>query len=219
MGLIRKSPLVIIFMITVSFACRKYYNPPVIEAPNHFLAVDGVVITGLNAVSTFTLSQTRNLDDTATGFLPELNAQLTIQSSSGNSYQLLDTFGTGTYSTAPLSLDVSQSYKLTITTSDNNQYESDFVPSKPAPLIDSVNWVLTNDPVSGEQIRLYVNAHDANESTRYYRWDFLETYEHIAILKANWYLLNGLVYPYANYDSATIYCYTTLHAHNILLGS
>jgi hypothetical protein len=219
MLLLRKSQWVIICFISLSPACRKNYDPPVIEAIHHFLSVDGFVNTGTNAISAFTLSRSRNLYDTATDYPAELNAHLTIMGSSGNSYSLLDTFGTGVYTTAPLNLDGSQSYKLAITTSDNNQYESDFVFPKPVPKIDSVNWMLTDDPVSGEQINIFVNTHDPNEATHYYRWDFLETYEHVAFFEASWYLVNGLVYPYTNYDSATYYCYTTLPARNILLGS
>ena len=36
--------------------CRKAFNPPEIQASNHFLAIDGFINTGANAVSTFSLT-------------------------------------------------------------------------------------------------------------------------------------------------------------------
>ena len=62
--------------------CRKPYEPPAIKASNHFLAVDGFINTGTIAVTTITLTRSLNLLDSVP-ILPELNAQVSIQSGNG----------------------------------------------------------------------------------------------------------------------------------------
>jgi hypothetical protein len=206
-------------MVITWLCCRKIYNPPAIQSGNHFFVVDGFVNTRTNSVSSFTLTHSMNLNESGMDFVPEKNAQITINTSSGNNYQLTDFAETGTYSSEPLNLDPNQTFQVEITTSDGNHYKSDAVISKPAPPIDSINWTLINDPVTGEQIQIFVNAHDPLESTHYYRWDYLETYEHNAFYQSAYGLRSGLVYSYPNYDSGTYRCYTTLASNSIILGS
>ncbi len=42
---------------------------------------------------------------------------------------------------------------------------------KPTPPIDSINYAVKNGILN-----LYVNTHDPSNSTRYYRWDYSETW-------------------------------------------
>ena len=210
---------ILVFVIMISAAhCRKAFNPPEIRASNHFLAVDGFINTGANAVSTFTLTRSLNLSDSVTN-IPEPNAEVSILGSDGNSYPLTDTGAHGIYVSFPLNLDNSLSYQLSVTTSEGNKYLSDLVESKISPPIDSLNWELINDPVTHQQaINIYANAHDPANSTHYYRWDYLETYEHVSPLETPWAESNGLIYPLGVLES-THYCWTTSHSNNILLGS
>ena len=210
---------ILAFVVACSAAqCRKTFNPPEIRAGNHFLAVDGFINTGANAVSTFTLTRSLNLSDTIPN-IPELNADVNILSSDGDSYPLTDTGAHGIYFSSSLNLDNSLSYQLSVTTSEGNKYVSDLVKPKSSPPIDSVNWELINDPVTHQQaINIYANAHDPSNSTLYYRWDYLETYEHISALETTWAESNGLIYSLGVQES-THYCWTTAHSNNILLGS
>jgi len=199
------------------FSCRKAYDTPYIQGGNHFLAVDGFIYTGTGVTSTITLSRSVNLGYPVT--IPELNAQVTIQSSAGDSYLLIDSIGAGIYGSSALSLDSTLQYRLAITTSDGNKYQSDYVSSKQAPTIDSLSWELVDDPVTLQQaLNIYVNAHDPANSTRYYRWDFLETYKHFSTYKTIWSDSNGLVYPLpVPYSTHT--CWSTFPSHIIILGT
>jgi hypothetical protein len=58
---------------------------------------------------------------------PELNARVNIQSSGADTYNLIDSTGTGIYMSSALNLDSIQQYRLVITTSDGNKCQSDFV--------------------------------------------------------------------------------------------
>jgi hypothetical protein len=57
----RKIMYILIAGLTICTACAKPYEPPVIMESNHFLAVDGFINTGTNAVSRFTLTRSLSL--------------------------------------------------------------------------------------------------------------------------------------------------------------
>src|SRR5271154_3421912 len=92
---------IIITILLSTTMCRKAYEPPAIKASNHFLAVDGVINTGVNGVSTLSVSRSLNLLDTVPN-IPELNAQVIIVGANGSMFPLADTGANGTYVSAPL---------------------------------------------------------------------------------------------------------------------
>lgn len=208
----------ILFLLFTFFSCRKVYNPPAITGNNHYLAVDGFIQTGANAISSFTITRSRNLTDTVPT-IPELGGFVAILGADGSSYSLIDTAGNGVYSSASLNLDSNKSYQLSITTSDGNKYLSDLVTSKIAPPIDSLSWELDVDPTTQQPtVNVFVNAHDPTGQTRYYRWDYLETFKHTSVYDTPYGEANGLIYPLpVGYSTSN--CWSTLHSTNILLGT
>jgi Domain of unknown function (DUF4249) len=218
MKLLAKPSTFFLIFFLMTFSCRKVFDPPAIKASNHFLAVDGFIQTGSNVSTTITVSRSLNLNDSVPN-IPELNAQVSIQSSNGNSYSLFDGSGNGIYGSPALNLDSSLKYQLAITTNDGNKYISDLVTPKSAPPIDSITWELVNDPLTLQQaVNVYVNSHDANNNTHYYRWDYLETFKHLSALETAWGEANGLIYP-LDVLYSTHSCWSTVHSANILLGS
>ena len=205
-------------LLILSEGCRKTFNPPAIRLHPHFLAVDGFINTGIQAISSFTLTRSRNLSDSDADIY-EFNAQVSIRSGNGDNYSLVDTFGTGVYSSGPLTLDTTKMYQLFIATTDGNEYLSDPVHAKSAPPVDSVTWILGVNPGTDNQVvRIYVNGHDPENATHYYRWDFLETYEHKSILQTFYGLSGQYMYPFQPPDNIHV-CYTTVPSASILLGS
>src|SRR5215472_17264166 len=67
-------------------ACRQSYNPPVIQAPNSYLVVDGFINTGRFTATTFNLNRTHNLNDSTTIGIPELRARFSIVGNHGDRY-------------------------------------------------------------------------------------------------------------------------------------
>lgn len=198
--------------------CRKPYNPPAIKANNHFLAVDGIINTGPFSSSSITLTRSLNLLDTVPD-IPELNAQVLIQNENGAIFPLTDTGANGVYVSVPLNLDPSKKYQLSITTSDGNKYLSDLVTPKTAPPIDSLTWQLVNDPVTAAQaINVFVNAHDPANNTRYYRWEFIETWQNRSVYQTFWGLKNDTIY-FLESGESTYNCWSSAHSNSILLGS
>ena len=173
------SPLKIIsaaylLLLLASAACKKPYNPTVIASPNHYLVVEGVINSG-NDSTIIKLSRTVNLDSAVTKN-PVSSASVTVESDQNNVYPLVST-GAGTYVSGGLNLSGSQKYRLRIVTPDGQKYSSDFIAVKPTPPIDSIGYIIKDGLV-----HLYVNAHDPANNTRYYRWDFDETW----IFHAKW---------------------------------
>jgi hypothetical protein len=210
----------LLFIFLLIFSCRKIYTPPAIEQDLHLLSVDGLIYTGTGVTSTILISRSVTLNQ-GDQYLPELNAQVMIQSSGGESFPLIDSTGSGTYISAALNLDSIQQYRVAITTSDGNQFQSDYVFTKQAPPIDSLSWELTGNPdprFQDQSVNIYINAHDSANSTKFYRWDYLKTFKHLSAYTTYLGVENGLVYPLpVGYSTHT--CWSTTNSQDIYLGN
>jgi Domain of unknown function (DUF4249) len=204
--------LLLLAGVVLQLHCKKIYAPPAITVNNRFLVVDGIINTGAASVTQIRLDRTRNLGDSSSGGIPEPGAQVMIMAGSGVTYPLKDIAGDGLYSSDPLTLDPAQSYKIVISTADNRKYASDPVLYQRTPAIDSVYY---NEP---GDFTVYVDSHDPSGNTRFYRWDYTETYEHDAQLMSPWIVVNGLVIPSDSSNQHTN-CYTTINSTKILLGT
>jgi Domain of unknown function (DUF4249) len=212
-----KCALVVLLIITAPM-CRKSFEPKEIKVATHMLAIDGVINVGANSSSQFVLTRSRSLLDSVTD-QPELGADVTINGAAGTSYPLIDTGANGIYVSEPLNLDPGQKYQLLVTTSEGSKYMSDMVTPKLSAPIDSVNWDLTQDPSFGTEVmNVYVNSHDPTNSTKFYRWDYLETWQHVSFYETFW-ALNGNL-EYGLFPSQTTHtCWSTALSTSIYLGT
>jgi hypothetical protein len=130
--------------------------------------VEGVLNPGAGPTS-ISLSRTSRID--TNGFRYEPNAIVTVEGKDNTTRPLVFTGG-GTYNSPNLNLIMGNEYRLRIRTTNGKEYLSAYVKAKLTPAIDSVGYKRDN-----EGVHLYVNAHDVTNDTRYYRWDFDETWE------------------------------------------
>jgi hypothetical protein len=149
-------------------ACKKQITIAPSAKVTSYLVVDGNISLGDS--TTITLRRTVNLDSNARSN-PELGAVVTVESAGGTSYKLTGK-GNGTYVSAPLNLSAAEKYSLKITTINGGKYASDFVPVKNSPPIDSVRTTIT-----GNGLQIGVDTHDATNNSKYYRWEYTETYQ------------------------------------------
>src|SRR5215467_14135212 len=215
--LIQKYFKFFLFLMAIVVSCRHPYNPPAFTSNLHLLVVNGFINAGQNAVSTINLSRTQNIGDTST-FIPELSAQVFIEGQSGGSYNLHGQ-SSGDYLSDSLNLNVSDMYRLRIVTLDGKSYVSDFVAVKLTPPIDSLNWQQSEDVNNKENVTVYVNTHDPQNNTRYYRWDFTETWEYKSTLSGIWGVANGMTYYKATTAQQTDSCWRTANSSNIVIGT
>lgn len=197
-------------IISLGFGCTKPYNPSVTAAPNNYLVVEGNINTGTDS-TTILLSRTTNISSGITS-APELNATVTIQDSQNGSYSLTNA-GNGAYKSGLITLDQTRNYRLNITTSDGKNYTSDYVPAVNSPPIDSIGFTIKSDG-----LQIYVNTHDPNNHTHYYRWDYHETWEFHAEYSSNYESNGDTILP--RQISRQIYkCWTNDISTDIKLGS
>jgi hypothetical protein len=179
-----KRLLTILIICAVIVNCKKPFDPPQAALDESVLIIEGVIAVGDNGENIFTLSKLRTLQDKATR-IPELKAKVSISSANGNNWVLSES-GRGIY-TSVLSLPENGSYKLMIQTANGKQYESALEKAIITPAIDSVTW---KQP---DGLDLYVHAHDQSNNTRYYRWEYIETFERHSWIQSELDFVNGQV--------------------------
>ena len=200
--------------------CKQEYIPPVNEENENLLVVEGFLNSG-QGPTTIHLSRSVELTDTTQKKF-ELGAKVNVEGENGSSFALAGNTR-GEYSIAQLPLLNNVKYRLLIKTSDGKEYASDFVPIKVTPPIDSITWQRES-----EGVRLYVNTHDPQNATKYYQWEFEETWEFrsdyyssLRYARDNSNRVTALVYRYPDHSvDTTIYkCWKTVNSTSIIIGS
>jgi Domain of unknown function (DUF4249) len=199
-----------IFIILL-VSCTTPFNPPAIHGKNQFLTVDGIVRNGQDS-TIIMLSRSANLGDSA-GPQPELNAQVTIVGQQSDVFPLIN-LGNGRYAINQLNLNVNQNYQLQITASNGEHYASDFVPVRQTPPIDSLNF---RGDSSG--VTIYVSTHDPLNNTRFYQWDFTQTWEHDSKYNSTIELLPGGIIVNRPADQQISRCWSSTNSTSILVTS
>lgn len=201
--------LIILFSY-LSFGCTKPYNPKVVASPNNYLVVEGVINTGADS-TIIKLSRTVNVNAAST-INPVPDATVVIQDDQNQSYGL-QSLNNGYYTSPALNLSLTNKYRLSIATTDGKVYVSDYVKPVASPSIDSVGFIIKNNG-----LQIYVNTHDPQNATHYYRWDYTETWQFHADYNSQ-YISNGTqIVPRT--PAQNIYeCYRNSISNNILLGS
>jgi hypothetical protein len=189
--------------------CKQPYEPPPIKAANQFLVVDGVINASPNSTTTIVLSRTRNLTDT---FLtsPEKFAVVAIEAAGGGSFRLQEQ-PNGIYTIENLTLNKNEKYRLHITT-NRTEYISEFVPVKDTPPIDSITWK------KGVDVTIYANTHDPSNNSRYYRWDFTETWQYQSQLETSLGVQDGLIF-FRDSTNQVFNCWKDRGSTDIVLAS
>jgi Domain of unknown function (DUF4249) len=215
-----KFKYVLLLLIVCShIACKKTYAPPETNVNHLFLVVDGLINTSAASVSSIKLTRSQTLSDTVPE-IPEKGATVSIRAVGGGSYSLTDTGSNGVYTSDSLTLDNSRQYILAITTSDGKKYETDPVTPRVAPPIDSVSWTLGYDGAADtDAVNIYVNTQDPTNKSRFYRWDFTETWEYQATYKIFYTLINYEALYVSDSTQHPWYCWRSANSTNILLGS
>lgn len=202
-----------LFLLSVIFllvSCKEDYNPPVAATERSHLVVEGLLNT--SGPTSIRLSLTTPLSGGA-AFNPVFFAQVEVEGRDNRIYPLQPQ-SDGIYGTANLGLAVGAEYRLRIRLPNGKEYASDYVRARETPPIDSISWERDADGVE-----LFVSAHDPSNSTRYYRWDYLETWEFHSQFFANYKYQNGSVVPRDTVNDNIYYCWRDQPSKTILAGS
>jgi len=171
-------------LVLLVAGCVDPYRPPEITAPGSYLVVNGFFDSALGSTTNIRLTRTQNLTDSKVPTV-ETRAQVTIESAHSVTYPLREA-GNGLYTLTGVTPLANENYRLRIKTAQGKEYLSEYVPVVTTPAIDSVNWSVENDGV-----QINVNTHDPRGNTRYYRWDYNETWEFTAAYQSSLELVNN----------------------------
>jgi hypothetical protein len=161
----------IILSLLLLASCREKYSVSLKSSDRSALVVEGFLNAG-NGPTIITL--TRSYAANGSVSIPRVTgAQVTVEGNNGTSFSLAETgTNTGVYRHPQLNLLTDKQYRLKIRTTGGKEYLSDYVPVRLSPPIDSINWKWENNGVM-----IYANTHDASNNSRYYKWDYEETWE------------------------------------------
>jgi hypothetical protein len=199
-------------MALMAISCKKVYTPQLVSVATNFLAVDGDIISG--DTTFIRLSRTTKLSDT-TQNKAELKAIVSVENDQKALYPLIEK-GKGLYILGVTNFDKNRTYRLNIKTSDGKIYQSDFVPMKVTPAIDSIYIKQTQ----ANEITFYADAHDGTNNTRYYRYDYTDTWSYNTFYHILYQYKNGQlahVPPGSVNDIST--CYRTSKSNILMIGS
>lgn len=174
--LLFKSALQLLMVAVFMAGCKKAFTPVVTSTNASILVVEGFINTGTDS-TIIRLSRTVLVNNKTT-VNPERNAIVTVETQQGTVLTLVE-IAKGVYASPPVSLDNTKQYRVRIKTSSGKVYLSDLVSAKVTPPIDDIDFV-----VKGIGIQIYVNAHDAANNARYYRYTFSETWEFVTKYEA-----------------------------------
>jgi hypothetical protein len=199
--------IVVLFMVS----CRQEYPLPEAARNLNLLVVEGVLNSGTGR-TLIKLTRTINPRDSA-AVKPELRAEVSVESENNTSVTLTGNTN-GEYIHNQLNLNVNLKYRLRIKTFNGKEYVSDYVPVLPAPLIDSIHWQTSSD--GGVQV--LASSHDPQNRTRYYRWEYEETWELNSAYPTFFEYKNGIVVDRLN-PQEIYFCWNSATSTRIVIGS
>lgn len=204
--------LIISCLALVASGCKEKFYADIPSPATGYLIAEGIIEIGNPAVTTIRLSRTSALDDPEVQF--EDNGTVYIENEYGTKYELRHT-DSGRFVSQPIVLPPGMGYRIHVFT-QGGEYYSGFTEAKISPEIDSLFWAPKNDG-----IEIQLNTQDASNKSRYYYWNFVETWQYSAPFYATEKydtVLNAVV-PRGPADPEIYTCWKTMPSTTIAIGS
>ncbi|WP_439559341.1 DUF4249 domain-containing protein [Dyadobacter sp.] len=198
-------------ILRVLHGCIQPFSPPEINSNASYLVVDGFFNVSATDSSRFELRWTQNVNHVTQPPI-ETGAVVLVEQEEGQSYAFTEQTK-GVYVLPPATYDLSRKYRLRIKTRGGKEYLSEYVAVSRTPEIDSVTYKLN---AAGNAMVFYVNTHDAQNRTQFYRWKFEETWEYAATYYSALKVENEKV---VIRDENINRCWSNQKSGSILLGS
>jgi hypothetical protein len=202
---------ILIFLGSLSITqCVEPYAPPEIKEKVDLLVVDGFMNSTDSSVEV-RLSKAVALSET--GRPPvENNAAVRVEDEAGNIYPVFEV-QSGIYRAEKIKFNPALKYRLAITTSQQQEYISDYIELQVTPPIDSITW---GKSLKENGLSIYANTHDPSGEAQYYQWTFSETWEYSSGHYSQYKIQNGEVVPQ---DVPMHQCWITKPSTEILIAS
>ncbi|MGV3540526.1 MAG: DUF4249 domain-containing protein [Rufibacter sp.] len=191
--------------------CVEEYALPESASNLNLLVVNG----NLNVeqgTGTVQLSRTQNLSEASKVPLPETKASVTVESDTQQKYKLWE-ITPGKYLVTGLSLQYGKEYRLLVRTLDGKEYVSNLVSSSKTPAIGALSW-----EVVGNNVQVKVSTQDPENTVKYFRWEYQETYEYNSQLPSLYKFENDEVVPRGEHEKIQV-CWKQQASNSILVNS
>ncbi len=170
------SRLLSLFLILLLLPLIQCVDPVSFKSVDHKakLVIEGFISNELK-LHEVKISRTTQVNDQTV--VPERGASVRIVMGNGGAMLLTEAIP-GVYQTPLFSGTVGASYQLVVTTSDGKQYTSEAVVMRSVAPIDKVYGQYPYVTNGGEKgIEIFLDTEDPDKKTRFYRWEYEQTYE------------------------------------------
>lgn len=190
-------------------SCKEPFAPEVSKNYKDLLVVEGFVNIGgttqIKVSRSIDLQDSRSID-------PEKNAAISVQGEDGSLISGTSAEN-GKCILMTQNLILGKKYKVRITLANGKIYETGYLATKATPEIDNINYAVTN-----KGFQIYANTHDPANNTRFYTWDYDETWE-IGVPFVSTHEFKNSQVVLRDPDINIRRCWTTSASSSILLGS
>ncbi|MDN5200295.1 DUF4249 domain-containing protein [Fulvivirgaceae bacterium BMA10] len=168
------------FFICLLCGCVEPFDSE-IPGGSNFLTIDALIT---DEPGPYLVELSRSGSLSGDGFEPVSNAVVSIEEENGITEQLTEE-SEGKYFTSKTGIigKAGKRYRLRVSLSDGEVYESSWSLLKRAPPIDRVYWNYEqkedNDGNILEGAQLFVDAHDPENNTKFYKYEWIETWTYI----------------------------------------
>lgn len=204
--------LLISCLVTLASGCREKFYADIPSPATGYLIAEGIINIGDKVKTEIRLSRTTELKDRGVQY--EENAKVFIEDEQNSRLELSHS-DSGRYTSPELTLPAGKQYRIRIFSNDR-EYISSFTEAKISPEIDSIFWVAKNDG-----IEVQLTTHDSLNASRYYYWNFVETWEYSAayysVVKYD--PVAQTIVPRTSADPPIYNCWMTMPSSTIVIGS
>jgi hypothetical protein len=208
-NIMKKNLLYALVMLFVLSSCKEDYDAKLKDSDKTVLVMEGVL--NVSGETRITLSQSMKVEELVQ-FKPVLQAQLVVEGKD-NSNNSLASAGAGVYTHPNLNLTVGNEYRLRIK-ANGKEYLSEWVIAKQTPPIDSITWKRDADGLT-----FYVTTHDPTNNSRYYKWDYDETWQINAYYYAQYKWTGGTTIVPMDPSETPYNCWKYDRSKTIMVGS
>ncbi len=195
--------------IILFYSCQKPIDIKTTTTNANILVVEGLI--NIADSTTIKLSRTVVVGNKNTAN-PEGGATISIETAQAT-VAILQEKAKGTYVTPVLNLDKTKQYRLRIKTAIGKNYLSDLVDAKVTPPIDSLGYTF-ND----RGMLIYLNSHDDTNNSRYYLYNFTETWMFHADIESR-YITNGTSLVRRTPQQEVYYCFNDNTSKTVITKS
>ncbi|MNK12319.1 hypothetical protein D3C87_303780 [compost metagenome] len=190
-------------------SCKDPFTPEVSKNYKDLLVVEGFINIG--GTTQIKVSRSIDLQDSRSTD-PETNATIAIEGEDGSLVTGKST-EKGECFLMTQNLVLGKKYKARIILASGKVYETGYLATKATPEIDSISYAIAD-----KGFQIFANTHDPANDTRFYTWDYEETWEVGVPFVSTMEFKNSQVV--ARDPSVNIQrCWTSSKSSNILLGS